>query len=147
MPAARYPVRAMACVATHDLPPLAGWWEGEDIREREALGLLGSSVADARQERETERAALVETLEQQGCLSGAVSTDAVVVGAHAFIAQTPSELLLVQADDLSGARIGVNLPGTDRERPNWRRLLPGTVETLFDSAIAQGIMKAVRTSK
>ena len=31
---------------------------------------------------------------------------------------------MVQAEDLAGLRVGVNLPGTDQERPNWRLRLP-----------------------
>ena len=34
--------------------------------------------------------------------------------------------------------VAVNLPGTDRERPNWRRRLAPDVETIFDS-IPQGL--------
>ena len=41
----QWPAQAAACVSTHDLPTIAGWWTGADIDEREALGLL--SKADA----------------------------------------------------------------------------------------------------
>ena len=37
---ASYPPTSVACVATHDLATLAGWWQGADIAERLALGLL-----------------------------------------------------------------------------------------------------------
>ncbi len=40
---------------------------------------------------------------------------------HAFLARTPCALRLLQADDLAGERVALNLPGTDRERDNWRR--------------------------
>jgi 4-alpha-glucanotransferase len=148
-PAAFYPARAMACAATHDLPPLAGWWEGADIRESEALGLPGASAAVARDERAAERKALVDALVREGCLarpvSGELSTEAVVVAAHAFVSATPSDLVLVQADDLAGARIGVNLPGTDTERPNWRRILASPVEELFTGDTPRKILDAVRS--
>ena len=42
---------------------------------------------------------------------------------HAFIKKTTSALAMMQIDDLLGERNAVNLPGTDRERPNWRRRL------------------------
>ena len=35
-----YPPLSVACVATHDLATLAGWWRGADIAERLSLGLL-----------------------------------------------------------------------------------------------------------
>ncbi len=37
----RYPAKAAACVSTHDLPTIRGWWNGVDIDERRALGLAG----------------------------------------------------------------------------------------------------------
>jgi len=42
-----YPRLAWACVATHDLPPLAGWWDGVDIDERLNLDLMGAAEAEA----------------------------------------------------------------------------------------------------
>lgn len=35
-----YPHIALACLSTHDLPTLAGWWEAEDIQLRELHGLV-----------------------------------------------------------------------------------------------------------
>src|ERR1019366_4144091 len=126
-PASSYPARAVACVTTHDLPPLAGWWEGADIRERTALGLL-QARSRAEDGRATERTALVTALVDEGCLvwsdAGDPSVDEVMAGAHEFVAATRGDLVLVQADDLAGMRVGVNLPGTDTERPNWRLRLP-----------------------
>jgi glycogen operon protein len=67
----------------------------------------------------------------------------VVAAAHAFVAATPADLMLVQTDDLAGMRTGVNLPGTDRERPNWRRRLPTPVDALLTGDAAQTILRAV----
>lgn len=146
-PAALYPARAVACVTTHDLPPLAGWWEGADIRERALLGLL-PAVSDAEAERDADRTALVEMLTGERCLkqpgSEAPDVAAVVEGAYRFAAATPADLMLVQAEDLAGMRVGVNLPGTNTERPNWRLRLPEPVETLLAGDVAQTILGSVR---
>jgi 4-alpha-glucanotransferase len=146
-PASAYPGRALACVTTHDLPPLAGWWEGADIRERVALGQLQSGPA-AEQERAAERTALADALARDGCLvppvEGDPSVAAVVEGAYKFVAGTPCDLVLVQAEDLAGMRVGVNLPGTDTERPNWRLRLPVPVETLLTDDAARTGLDAVR---
>jgi glycogen debranching enzyme GlgX/4-alpha-glucanotransferase len=148
-PAPHYPARAVACVTTHDLPPLAGWWDGADIAEQAALGLLQPGH-DAAAQRAAERGALVEALVGQGCLDPQSATTPspaeVVVAAHAFVAATPADLMLVQADDLAGMQIGVNLPGTDAERPNWRRRLPMPVDALLTGDTAQAILGAVRDS-
>ena len=34
-------------------------------------------------------------------------------------------------DDLAGEALAVNLPGTDRERPNWRRRMARTTQAIF----------------
>ena len=54
-----YPRKSVACVTTHDLPTIAGWWQGEDIREKEALGLIPAEAAEAARE---ERTALKQAL-------------------------------------------------------------------------------------
>ena len=42
-----------------------------------------------------------------------------------------SALLLLQADDLAGDVDALNLPGTDRERPNWRRKVGVDADALW----------------
>ena len=44
--------------------------------------------------------------------------------------------MLIQADDLAGEAMAVNLPGVDRERPNWRRRLDVDVESLWSTEVA-----------
>ena len=125
-PPTRYPVNAVACAATHDIAPLAGWWQETDIDERAALGLLDAGAEAAeRRARAAERAELQELLNAEE-LDGKDLLAAV----HALLLRTPCRLVLVQADDLAGETVGVNLPGTDRERPNWRRRLAVNVPAL-----------------
>jgi 4-alpha-glucanotransferase len=144
--ASSYPARAVTCATTHDLPPLAGWWDGSDIRERATLGLL-HDLGGAEDERKLARVALTDALVADGCLPPPVSAGApiasVIEGAHKFVASTPCDLMLVQAEDLAGMRVGVNLPGTDTERPNWRIRLPVPVEELLTGETAQMILRAV----
>ena len=130
-PPATWPALAAACVSTHDLPTARGWWDGADIAEQAGLGLLDKATAMAA--RTAEKADFIAFARDEG-LSGDTETAAPPIGAprlgappleamHASIAVTPCVLALAQADDLAGEAIGVNLPGTDRERPNWRRRL------------------------
>jgi glycogen operon protein len=148
-PSSSYPARAVACVTTHDLPPLAGWWDGADLRERAALELI-PDLPHAEAERTEERAALVDALASEGRLDGAEATPPqaadVIAGAHEFIAATPSDLVLIQAEDLAGLQVGVNLPGTDQERPNWRLRLPLPVETLLSGSTGQALLEPMRAN-
>jgi len=144
----RYPPLAAACVSTHDLPTLAGWWDAADIAEREALSLMDQARAiDAREDRHRERDALFTAMRAAGLDvpepdDGPLSPE--LAGAiHAFIAATPCLMMLVQAEDLAGERVAVNLPGTDRERPNWRRRLAVDAGGLVGTPVARAIFSAL----
>jgi glycogen operon protein len=69
------------------------------------------------------------------------------VAAHGFMAATPSAVMLVQADDLCGETEPLNVPGTDRERPNWRRRLSLPVEELLETPLARAIVGRVRQER
>ncbi len=140
-PPAAWPMLAAACVSTHDLPTVRGWWTGADIDEQAALGLTEPEAARAARDREKEE--LIAFARSEGIPDGAEHP---VAAMHALIAATPGVLALAQADDLAGETIGVNLPGTDRERPNWRRRLPRIAADLRDGPDAAGILDAMRAA-
>ena len=70
-------------------------------------------------------------------------TDAFAAAIHAFLGTSGSVFASAQLDDLAGATIATNLPGTDRERPNWRHRLAGDVEALTASTRAGAIIEAL----
>ncbi len=148
LPPPAWPARATACVATHDLPTLEGFWSGADLRERAALGLLPDLDA-ALAERARDIAALRDLLAREGLLpegDGSLD-DALAAAVHALVARTPAALMLVQAEDLAGEAVGVNLPGTDRERPNWRQRLRVTVAELALLGRTRAVLDAVRAAR
>ena len=131
----RYSPRALVAWSTHDLPTLRGWWLGRDLQVRAKLSHLDTSAFQAAQrERRDARAALVEALAEQGLAPANVdidapADDALVEAVHAFLARSPSPLLLVQMEDVLGMEEQANLPGTVDTHPNWRRKLPVPVES------------------
>ena len=149
-PPADYPPLSVACATTHDLPTLAGWWQGADIAERLGLGLL--SLADAETaigERRRERQAIVGQLLGARLNAAppdfdAAMTDALAAAIHALLAGAGSALALAQFDDLAGETVATNRPGTDRERPNWRHRLSRDVDGLLGTRRAQEILRAMR---
>ena len=145
-PPAEWRRLAAACVSTHDLATLAGWWNGADIAEKRALSLLDDPGAE--QARMHEKTELIASLQREDLLAGDIDPAqqmpiAFAAAVHAFVSATPSLLALVQADDLAGETIGVNLPGTDKERPNWQRRLDTDVFDLFQMPLAQAILAAL----
>ena len=118
---ARYPRLALATVTTHDLPTVAGLWTGSDLRAREALGLKTNRPLEARLKRRLVR--------HPGDPPGGTVED-VIVGAHAQLAQSPSQLLAATLDDACAAEARPNMPGTTTQWPNWSIPLPRRLEQI-----------------
>jgi 4-alpha-glucanotransferase len=124
--------------STHDLPTVAGWWQGRDIVERANAGRLGVGVseADVAAERARDRRALWQAFVQAEVAAGDPPAESlsepVVDAALAFTAATPAPLCLLPLEDLIGAPDQPNLPGTIDQHPNWRRRVGQEVGTLFD---------------
>lgn len=138
-----FPARALATANTHDLATIAGFWEGRDVELRAENGLLGTKkvAAAARKERERDRQALLERLVEEGLLPEDVDdpdeVDALELrhAVHAFLRRTPSWLVGLSLDDLTGETDAVNLPGVSPEDyPSWTRKQSMTLEELRTSA-------------
>lgn len=125
---------AVAMTTTHDLPTVAGWWAGEDIRTRRALGLGSPNEEELRQH---DRPRLWRAFTGAGVSTGppppADQPAPVVDGALGHVAATPSPLMLAPLEDLLGLREQPNLPGTIDEHPNWRRRLVPNARDLFET--------------
>ncbi|MDR3493455.1 MAG: glycogen debranching protein GlgX [Ancalomicrobiaceae bacterium] len=146
-----WPARSAACVSTHDLATLAGWWQGADIAEKFGLDFLSAeAVAGARAIREEEKAALGGLLVAEKLLPIVPDplkplTDEAIAAVHALVFAAPSVIALAQLDDLVGETRAVNLPGTDRERPNWRRKLsPDWSALIADRKVIEIVRQARR---
>lgn len=129
---------AVATTTTHDLPTVAGWWSGEDIRLRRALG-LGSPGEELERQRDRER--LWRAFRRSGVPGEPPAADQparAVDAALACVAQSPSPLMLAPLEDLLGIATQPNLPGTIDEHPNWRRRLTPTAAELFEQPEVRG---------
>jgi 4-alpha-glucanotransferase len=132
LPAENWPASALACVSTHDLPTLEGWWRGKDVDLRLDHGLIDEASASEQAEvRRDERAALLRAV---GSGDSHAKTDEPPPGlaeaVHGFLADTPSMLAAVRLADLAGEREPTNLPGTSDAYPNWRRRCPVPIEAI-----------------
>ncbi|MBE0614508.1 MAG: malto-oligosyltrehalose synthase [Burkholderiales bacterium] len=157
-PPADYPADSLVTAATHDLPTLAGYWEGRDLALRRELGLFPAEEAYQAQvlSRAQDRARLLLALEREGLLPEGASVDpaslpemtpALLHQLHAFIAGSPARLMVVQLEDVLGVREQVNLPGTDREHPNWRRKLPLALERWPEDERYTGLARSLAVQR
>ena len=152
-----YSHRALACLSTHDLPTLKGWWCGSDIDERERIGWLDEESAGAlRAARAEERVLLLSALNHANALPRSFEAvlagqspypeelpEEICVGAHVVLAQARSRLIAVQLEDLAGVREQANLPGTVNEHPNWRRKLPSDLAELARTGLFRDVTRAM----
>ncbi|MGK2913461.1 MAG: 4-alpha-glucanotransferase [Porticoccaceae bacterium] len=145
----RWSARVMATTSTHDLPTVAGWWQGRDLDWRGKLGQL-ISADDTRleyRERAEDRNALWAAFRHTGVVgqkNPPTASAPAVDAAIAFVARTPAPLAMLPIEDILGLPEQPNVPGTTSEHPNWRRRLPGTAASLLESPWAAARLSKVR---
>lgn len=125
-----------------------GWWEHDDLRLKKQYQLLDeqqTSVANA--QRETERDKLCRWLSLHGVRGIDLKSEAALVYSALIkvLAQSPAKMLTLQLDDLDCQRLPVNIPGTDKEYPNWRRQLTQTSTEII--AKSQMLIRDAVTSR
>ncbi|MBK8210438.1 MAG: 4-alpha-glucanotransferase [Rhodospirillales bacterium] len=149
-----YPGLALACVTTHDLATLEGFWRGADIDLKQRLALYPSADAESgeRNARLHDRWLLLQALRGQELLPNGLDPDNIdgtpmspqlIAAMHAYLARSPASILLVQIDDLMREQEQINLPGTVFERPNWRRRLSMCVDELSTAPVVQALQPAL----
>ncbi|WP_281826779.1 4-alpha-glucanotransferase [Jannaschia rubra] len=147
-PAKSYPEKALACLSTHDLPVLAAWWRGDDIDGRQEHGLVSpEATRQHRAHRRRERRMLIQALDVTADAKAETLPDAVLDGAHAFIAATPCLLAGVRLADLIGPERQTNRPGTTDEYPNWRPRGSVPVDAIADHPVFSRITALMRAAR
>jgi 4-alpha-glucanotransferase len=153
--------RALACLTTHDLPTLRGWWRGIDIELRENVGAsTPDNATAAREARREDRYRILSALSAAGLLpdtlrpvleSGAAMPadlpDEVGVAVHAYLGRTASRLVAVQIEDLVGMADQANVPGTVDEYANWRQKLPVALEDVDKGVLFQQTTHALNQQR
>ncbi len=132
---AHWTQQAAAMTTTHDLPTVAGWWQGRDIDWRAQLDPATPRAAeDAGRAQDRQR--LWQAMQQSGAAQGeAPPADApqpAVDAAIAHVAGSACDLMILPLEDVLGLTEQPNLPNTVDEHPNWRRRLPGPAAALLE---------------
>jgi (1->4)-alpha-D-glucan 1-alpha-D-glucosylmutase len=136
---ADFPLDALVTSTTHDLATLVGYWEGRDIELRQSLDLYPSEAVRLQQveERKRDCGRLLAALRRESLLPPEMGPDPqwpvpmtqnLAMAVQEYLARSRSRVLVVQLEDIFGARDQVNLPGTVDQYANWRRKLPVPLE-------------------
>ena len=137
-----YVRHALATVTTHDMPTLRSYWEGRDIELRRRLNLYPSAAIEDEviREREHDRELLLAALQEQGLKPAQPATpldpftSGLAHALHLYLARSATVLVALQIEDLLGEILPVNVPGTDREYPNWQRKVSMDLEDMAERA-------------
>jgi 4-alpha-glucanotransferase len=123
---------AVAMTSTHDLPTVAGWWQGRDLEWRETVN---TKTEDEDTIRNHDRISLWDAFRESGAASGEVPGPqggaAAADAAAAHIGRAACTLAILPMEDALAATEQPNLPGTIDEHPNWRRRLPAASDALL----------------
>jgi 4-alpha-glucanotransferase len=117
---------------------LRGYWESRDIELRRRLNLFSDrdGYLASQRDRVADKAGLLTALYEQHLRPGRPGAPqepysaALVHALHLYLARSNTALVALQLDDLLGMPDPGNVPGTDREYPNWRLKLPEELEAL-----------------
>ena len=134
--------------SNHDFPTLTGFWNGEDFRWRESLGIGNNpdALRWEKQRREEDKAQFLK-------LSGGVSdntdamTPALMARLQAYLAGSKVLAFAVQLDDLLLEPLQPNVPGTTDEQPNWRRRSKLNLTEIANSSDIDMICGAIQAAR
>lgn len=153
-----YPQQALAVATTHDLPTLTGFWSGEDLQVRAGLGAFRDDGArsQAWDERQRDKGRMLAVLKQEGLLPSGVSDNPAAVPAmtpalcraiHAFLARTPSWVVLANLEDGLEEISQTNLPGTVENHPNWTRKYASRIDNLIGDERLRELGACLRSTR
>lgn len=118
------PEGAIASMNTHDLPTFSAFWNGLDIRDRMEMNLISPEVALEEQgERQRLREKVMSQFQEKPENLGESGEDegqAAYLGVLGELSQSHSLVALVSIEDVWKVETPQNVPGTWREKPNWR---------------------------
>jgi 4-alpha-glucanotransferase len=135
-----YPAQALTSTTTPDLPTIAGFWTGEDIKARIRTGMVDYKSGESQKaDRLLDRQHLLNALFAMNLLPPGYERAAARIplltpelhyAIMGFLASAPSVLWLVNQEDITRELDQQNLPGTTAEYPNWSRKMRWTIEEL-----------------
>ena len=155
VPPEYYPRHALATINTHDVAPLASWWDVSDIELRVELNVLNDPevIQQLRDRRYHEKTLVLNALHHYGYMTQfrrveevPELTREVNEGLHLYLAGSRAAIMISQLEDWMHMYSPVNVPGTFREYDNWQRKLDNAIEDFFEltenSTMLQHILEA-----
>ena len=147
----KYTLHSLATASTHDLPPLAGFYQGLDLALRDSLGHFEN--AEAKQQAFDQRKDVIQHLKNAFVAAGLSQAKLAEVNSnsqtvdqnadgidpvihdfvnqvHRLLCDAASHIVMFQIEDLLLQTQMMNMPGTIEEHPNWQRRLSYDIELI-----------------
>jgi 4-alpha-glucanotransferase len=136
---------ALASVNTHDFPPLAAYYHGDDLELLRQAGRLANDdalvAARAARGNELEKVRAIVQPSHPAWTSYTDFRNRV----FRVLRDCPARLVAIWLDDLVGETCPVNIPGVSSARfPKWRRRLRMTLGEIFESGEILAAIVALR---
>ena len=152
-----YEPQALSAVTTHDMPTLMGWWSDYDLRLGKELGIYNDeNVKQIGDERHWNKQRILDSLHGLGSIGDEVPrraadipemTPDLIIGIERHMCRGSCALFSSQIEDWTGVLKPVNVPGTFREYPNWRRKLTVNVEDLDKDNFVKELTRAMTQAR
>ena len=131
-----YHDQSLAVLSTHDLPPLLGFWTGNDVETMHELGIFETQEQYQRilEQRRVRKQQMLAALRQADVIDtshdGEILDEAIVLALHRFVAMSRSKLFAIQPENLLPITASFNIPGIANAYPNWRYRLPEDIAAM-----------------
>lgn len=152
-----YEKQALSAVTTHDMPTLLGWWSDYDLKMGQELGIYTEDdVKRIGDERKYNKQRILDSLHGLGSVGEEVPRNAndipqmtheLILGIERHMCRGSCVLFSSQIEDWIGVLKPVNVPGTFREYPNWRRKLTVNIEDLDKDNFVKELTKAMTQAR
>ena len=152
-----YEPNAMAAITTHDMPTLRGWWSNLDLSMGEKFGIYNTlTAARLAADRKIAKQRILDSL--HGLMSAGADvpryadeipemTPALAKALQVHMCRGSCALYSAQLEDFIGVEKPVNIPGTFREYPNWRRKLTLNLDEIFSRPFVADLTSAMTEAR
>lgn len=152
-----YEPHALSALTTHDTATLIGWWSNYDLTLGQDLGIYTEQqVIDIGRERDECKQRILDSLHGLGSVGPDVPrtykelpemTKELAIGLERHMCRGSCALFSSQLEDWIGVVKPVNVPGTMREYPNWRRKLTMNIEDFEKDAQVKEMTAAMTAAR
>lgn len=151
-----YPKNAYATIGTHDVPSLQSFWHCRDLELFEQLNILrGEALKQKYDQRMIDKQALLNSLHRDHYLPPNYEGDALSMAMHdnlnfvihRYLAESESQLIGIQLENLLSQEVMFNLPGTLDEYPNWSKKLTQPLESIFTNESLQTFFAMINEAR